>query len=109
MIRVLKVLLSFFKNEEPCMVPEGPRGSLPKNVTCPARKHAMSVKNFFFTQQIFRPPANIRAAVVFRPPTNISPPAHKKVFLAEKKVFFWKKRILFVAKRSESVENHTFK
>ena len=74
------------------MVRKGPRGSLPKNVICPARKHAVSVRNFFFlTQQIFRPPANIRAAVVFRAAANISPPAQKKVFLAEKKVFLEKK------------------
>jgi len=50
--------------------------------------------NFFLKQQIFRPPANIRAAVVFRPPANItapaniSPPPKKKVFLAESQVFF---------------------
>ena len=44
-------------------------------------------RNFFFLeQQIFRPPANIRAAAVFRPPANIRaaanirPPAEKKLF-----------------------------
>jgi len=47
----------------------------------------VSVKKLFFLeQQIFRPPANIRAAAVFRPPANIRaaanirPPAEKKLF-----------------------------
>ena len=84
------------------MVPEGLRGSLQKNVTCPARKHAVSVKNFFFgPQQIFRPPANIRAAVVFRPPANIraaaniSPPTQKKVFFSREKGFFLEEKNSF--------------
>ena len=59
----------------------------------PARRYAVSVKKLFFLeQQIFRPPANIRAAAVFRPPANIRaaanirppadirPPSQKKFF-----------------------------
>ena len=37
------------------MVREGPRGSLPKNVTLPARKHIVSVKNFFFNSKYLGP------------------------------------------------------
>ena len=61
----------------------------------------MSVKNFFFKQQIFRPPANIRAAVVFRPPAdiraaaNIRAPAQKKSFFSREKGFFWGKKNSF--------------
>ena len=82
----------------------------------PARKYAVSVKKLFFLKlQIFRPPANIRAAVVFRPPAdiraaaNIRAPAQKKSFFSREKGFFWGKRIRLVTKRSESVGKHTFK
>ena len=79
----------------------------------------MSVKKLFFLKlQIFRPPANIRAAAVFSPPANIKaaanirPPANIKAaanIRPQRKSFFLEKRILSVTKRSESVENQTFK
>ena len=86
------------------MVREGPRGSLPEMQAPSPSICSVCKETFFLEQQIFRPPANIRAAAVFRPPANIKaaanirppadirPPAQKKFFSTEKG-FFWKKRI----------------
>ena len=79
-------------------------GKTAKNGKRPARKYAVSVKKLFFLKlQIFRPPANIRAAAVFSPPANIKaaanirppadirPPAQKKFFQQRKRFFLEKK------------------